>query len=49
MTTLFLVVVAIIAIVLTVWLVLIPVGVVAGSIKALRHDGWKGWRRHTPH
>lgn len=45
MTELILIILAIIAIILTVWLVLIPAGVVAGSIKAFRHGGW---RRQKP-
>lgn len=55
MKTLLLVLLAIVAIILTAWLVLIPAGVVAGSIKALRHGErghwahWRGWRHHGPH
>ncbi|WP_198419378.1 MULTISPECIES: hypothetical protein [Geomonas] len=55
MKTLLLVLLAIVAIILTAWLVLIPAGVVAGSIKAFRHGEhghwghWKGLRHHGPH
>ncbi|WP_224984259.1 hypothetical protein [Geomonas agri] len=55
MKTLLLIFLAIVAIILTVWLVLIPIEVVAGSIKAFRngehaHWGhWKGWRHHGQH
>lgn len=45
MTELFLIILAIIAVVLTVWLVVIPAGVVAGSVKAFRG---RGWRRQKP-
>ncbi|UFS71919.1 hypothetical protein LPW11_06930 [Geomonas sp. RF6] len=45
MTALFLFIVAIVAILLTLWLLLIPAGVVAGSFRALRHGGRKGARR----
>ena len=45
MTKLLLIILVLIAVILTVWLVLIPAGVVAGSFKALRHGGW---RRQKP-
>ena len=47
MTTLFMVIVAIIAAVLTVWWVVIPAGMLVGTFKALGHghDG-KGLIRH---
>lgn len=49
MTKLLLILFLIIAVVLTLWFVLIPAGVLAGSFTALRHrglKGWKGWRKH---
>jgi len=49
MTKLLLILFLIIAVILTLWLVLIPAGVLAGSFTALRQRGWKGvkgWRRH---
>lgn len=44
----------IVYILLTLWLVIIPVGVLVGSFAAFRRDDWKGWGkkgwgRHTPH
>lgn len=50
MTNLLFTILAIIAVVLTVWLLLVPVGIVAGTMKALRHGSWRGgWRSHRPH
>lgn len=50
MTNLLLIILAIIFIVLTVWLLLVPVGIVAGTVKAVRQTGWRGGRRmHRPH
>ena len=46
MTKLLLILFLIIAVVLTLWFVLIPAGVLAGSFTALRHRGLKGWRKH---
>jgi hypothetical protein len=46
MTTFVLICVAIIAVILTLWLVVIPAGVLAGTFTALRHGGWRGWRPH---
>jgi len=46
MTTLVLVILAIITTILTLWFVVIPAGVLVGSFAAFRHGGWKGWRRH---
>jgi len=48
MSTIIMVLLLIIAIILTLWLVIIPAGVLAGSFKALRNGGWKGRRRHRP-
>lgn len=41
MTEFVLVLLAIIAIVLTVWLVVVPIEVVAGFVKALRNGDWR--------
>ncbi|WP_198013126.1 hypothetical protein [Citrifermentans bremense] len=41
MTTLILIILAIIAIVLTIWFLTIPAEVVAGTFKAFRHGDWK--------
>ena len=50
MKTLLLILIVVIAVVLTVWLLVIPAGVVAGSFKALCHGEWRGgWRRPKPH
>jgi uncharacterized membrane protein YdbT with pleckstrin-like domain len=48
MTTLMLTIIATIAAALTLWLIVIPAGMVAGSIKAFSHQGHagKGWRSH---
>lgn len=49
MTTLILIILAIIAVVLTVWLVTVPAEVVAGTFKALRHGGWRHNKPGPPH
>lgn len=52
MTTLILIILAIIAIVLTVWLVAVPAEVVAGSFKAIRRGDWRHRKPgppNTPH
>lgn len=41
MTTLILIILAIIAIVLTVWLLTIPAEVIAGTFKAFRRGEWR--------
>ena len=46
MTTLMLIMLAIVWTILTAWLVVIPAGVLVGSYRALRHGGWKGRRLH---
>ena len=46
MTTLLLIILAIIWVILTVGFVAIPVEVLVGSFKAFRHGGWKGPRPH---
>jgi len=46
MTTLILIVLAIISTILTLWLVVIPAGVLVGSFTALRHGDRSGWRQH---
>lgn len=47
MVDLLLVLLAIIALILTVWLVLIPAGIVAGFVEAIRHGGMR--RPKQPH
>lgn len=37
---------AIVALGLTTWLVVIPIDMVIGSFRALRHQTWKGFRQH---
>lgn len=49
MTKLLLILFLIIAVILTLWLVLIPAGVLAGSITALRDRGWKGLKGSRRH
>lgn len=48
MSELFLIILAIIAVVLTVWLVIIPAGVVAGSVRAFRDRAWKRQKPRKP-
>jgi hypothetical protein len=49
MTTFILILIAIIYGILTLWLVVIPAGVLVGFFAALRRGGlhWKGWERHS--
>ena len=49
MTVFFTTIVGIIAAVLTIWLVVIPAGVVTGGVKAFLHEGhgWKDRSRHA--
>ena len=49
MTTLILIILAIIAVVLTVWLVAVPAEVVTGTFKAFRHGGWRRNKPGPPH
>lgn len=50
MTTFMLICLAIIALVLTLWLVIIPAGLLAGSFTAFRHGGHGWWdKHHHPH
>ncbi|GFO62547.1 hypothetical protein M1B72_20900 [Geomonas paludis] len=48
MKTLLLVLLIIIAVILTIWLLVIPAEVVVGFFKALGHGEWRGWRRDKP-
>lgn len=49
MTTLILIILAIIAIVLTVWYVTIPAEVIAGTFKAFRRGEWRHHKPGPPH
>lgn len=49
MKTLLLILLLIVAVILTIWLLVIPAEVLVGSFKALRHGEWRGWRRPKPH
>ncbi|MBJ6799012.1 hypothetical protein [Geomonas propionica] len=48
MKTILLVLLIIIAVILTIWYLVIPADVVIGSFKALRRGEWHGWRRDKP-
>jgi len=45
MTAIALFIGALVALLLTAWLVALPVEVVAGAVKALRHGGWRREKR----
>jgi hypothetical protein len=47
MTNLILIIIAIIAVVLTLWLIVIPAGMVASGFTAFRHGGrgWHDWKK----
>jgi hypothetical protein len=49
MKTILLVLLLIIAVILTIWLLVIPAEVLIGSFKAFRGGEWRGWRRNKPH
>lgn len=49
MKTAMLMLLLVIAVILTIWLLVIPAGVLVGSFKALRHGEWRGWWQNRPH